>query len=117
MSQQLEANRASARIRTERTSIKRAIWTGQIDFADVDLDAPELQRMRVAELLAFLPVGRYRRTDRQPRGNYDRAERLLWSFRASSRVTIGSLTTARKDELRALVAARLPRREGDDERA
>lgn len=104
--QRLASLRLADEVRSERARIRRALWAGEISFADLDLDAPHLQGMAVFDLLSLLPVGSHHRTPRRPAPHataLDRARRLLDEFGTSHSVTFGALSDTRKAALVELV--------------
>lgn len=104
------AHAESRRLRSARARVKRALWAGQISFADVDLGDPDLARMRIAELLSVLPYTP-QAANRTPRRTtpalsaYLRANALMDAFGARHDLRVGALSASRQEQLRRLVAA------------
>ena len=107
----MEALQVANRVRCKRAAIKRALWCGEITFAEVGLDDPDLASMRVRDLLVMLPAPCSKPTMRKSRSPVPKryaerqASRLVDALGTHPRVTFGALSPARQEQLRSLVAA------------
>jgi hypothetical protein len=105
--QRLAALELANEVRLERARLLRELRLGLVRFHEFDLDAPALQGATVFKLLESVRVRRDVNTSstgchKRPTR---RAERMLRVFECGFTTTVGSLTAARKEQLRDVVCS------------
>lgn len=108
--QAIAALRRGDEVRSYRADLKRQLSEGRLRFIDVDLDDKRLQTMRVEALLRALPwKAKPRKAHRYaPSCAHTRYREVFYEMRLFSASRIGSLSAARKNELKAMVLELCP---------
>ena len=103
-----QALKLANEVRIRQATLKRDLRRGVLPFADA-LEHPDLQRMRLWDVLCCLPMGGGRSRSQRPRHNSPLADDLFTALDVKPLARLEDLTDRQRDRLAGLYRARIIR--------